>query len=122
MKIVMPFVLVSVLLTGCSHGNAPVQKELTGTWTNELGMTVVSQDGSCHSQMTTSDGKTINQVGSMIVKNGELIVTLTSTTETNVRVPIQVIWPSFRFANNGRELQLIGNNGVVQAELYKIDK
>ena len=125
MKYILPFVTLSLLLTGCSPRSprdVKIQKELTGSWSNGLGDTVIASDGAYHCQMTSSDGKITKVVGTMIAKNGVLIDTLTSTTQTNISVPQSVVWHSFKFSNDGRELDLIGNNGATQATLRKVEK
>jgi hypothetical protein len=123
MKTKLPlFVLLGFTLIGCGPRVSSVQKKLTGSWTNEMGSSVVSSDGTYHSEMKASDGTIIKMTGTMIAKDGDIVDTLTSTTQTNVSVPSAAVWHHFEFSEDGRELRLIGNNGAVQATMRKVDK
>jgi hypothetical protein len=121
MKSSLTFVLLSFLIAGCSRRDAAVQKELTeassttnafspflsndatiqkeliGTWHRDSGSfqvtNVIAWDGSYHGMVVGANNITVNSSeGSFIAKNGDLIVTTTKNSNTNMQTPQVVQW------------------------------
>ena len=97
MKAILPFVLLSFLIAGCSRRDATIQKELTGTWYRDVGgfqiTNIIAPDGSYESQVVGANNVTVNSSeGSLIAKNGVLIETTIKNNNTNVQTPQVVQW------------------------------
>jgi hypothetical protein len=97
-KTILAFVLLSLLLAGCSRRDATIQKELTGTWTRQFGhgfgiTNVITPDGSYQCQLVSLTNGTIDSLeGSLIAKNGVLIDTVTKDSDTNQKTPRVMQW------------------------------
>jgi hypothetical protein len=99
MKTILTFVLLSLLLTGCSRRDTTIQKELTGTWTRHFGnglaiTNIIMPNGSYQCQIVGLPNGTIDSLeGSMIAKNGVLIDTVTKdSSDTNQQTPRVIQW------------------------------
>jgi hypothetical protein len=121
MKSLLTFVLLSFSIAGCSRRDATVQKELTqasgttnalppflsndatiqkgliGTWHRDSGgfqvTNVIALDGSYQGKVVGVNNITVNSSeGSFIAKNGDLIVTTTKNSNTNMQTPHVVQW------------------------------
>ena len=116
MKTIRTFVLLGLLLTGCSRRDAAIQRELTGTWTChfENGATVtnvVAPGGGYRCQLVGGpSGPTTTLEGTLIARNGMLIDTVTGDSHTNARLPRVMEWQIVRIDRH--ELVLSGKNGA----------
>jgi hypothetical protein len=88
MKYTITFIFLALLLTGCGRRDAKIQQQLTGTWV-ETGDSyrstrVVSPSGSFDFQITSlTNGITVKEAGTFLVRDGDLIVTVTNDSRTN---------------------------------------
>jgi len=88
MKNTITFIFLSLLLTGCGRRDSQIQQELTGTWV-ETGDSfrstrVVSPSGSFDFQITgLTNGITVKEEGTLLARDGDLIITLTKDSRTN---------------------------------------
>jgi hypothetical protein len=82
-------VLISLLVVGCGHSDAKIQQGLAGTWDIDKGFgvhgTVVTDlDGNYKSQFTGyKDGHISIVEGTLLVKDGVLVDTVTKDNATN---------------------------------------
>ena len=88
MKYTTTFILLGLLLTGCGRRDAKIQQALTGTWV-EAGDSfrstrVVSPSGSFDFLITgLTNGVTVKEEGTLVTKDGDLIITVTNDSRTN---------------------------------------
>ena len=88
MKNTITFIFLGLLLTGCSHSDSEIQRQLTGTWV-ETGDSfrstrVVSPSGSFDFQISgLTNGVTVKEEGTLLARDGGLIITLTKDSRTN---------------------------------------
>jgi PBP1b-binding outer membrane lipoprotein LpoB len=88
MKNTITFIFLGLLLTGCSRNDSEIQRQLTGTWV-ETGDSfrstrVVSPSGSFDFQITgLTNGITVKEEGTLLARDGALIITLTKDSRTN---------------------------------------
>jgi hypothetical protein len=88
MKYTITFLFLALLLTGCGRRDAKIQHALTGTWL-EAGDSfqstrVVSPSGSFDFQITgLTNGITVKEEGTLLARDGGLIVTVTNDSRTN---------------------------------------
>jgi hypothetical protein len=93
MKTILTFVLTSLLLAGCSRHDAMIQSNLTGTWTHDWGQgihstSVIASDGDYQCEIFgLTNGRVVRLEGTMIVKHGVLIDTVTTDSQTNAQTP-----------------------------------
>ena len=126
MKTILTFVLLSLLLAGCSRRDATIQKELTGTWTRHSGAdfavtNVIAADGSYVCQLFGNpNGRVDTLEGTLIANNGVLIDTVTKDSETNQQTPLVMQWQIVSIDRH--ELVLSGNNGATKATLDKVER
>ncbi|MEI8291027.1 MAG: hypothetical protein WCH99_16300 [Verrucomicrobiota bacterium] len=94
MRIAWSFILLSLLLLSCGRNDAKMQRELPGTWVavfpNGVQSTVVvNADGSYSCQHTRlTNGVTLSRIeGTIQIRDGLLIDTVTKHSSTNAKVP-----------------------------------
>ena len=126
MKMILTFVLLSFVLTGCGQRDATIQRQLTGTWTRHFGngcsvTNVIAPDGSYHCQLVGGpNGPTNTLEGTLIAKNGVLIDTVTKDSETNQQTPRVTQEQIVRI--DGHQFVVSINNGATTATLDKVDR
>jgi hypothetical protein len=126
MKTILTFVLLSLLLVGCSRSDATIQKELTGTWTRHsvVGFAVtnvIAADGSYVCQLFGNpNGRVDTLEGTLIATNGGLIDTVTNDSETNQQTPRAMQWQIVYIDGHG--LVLSGNYGATKATFDKVER
>jgi hypothetical protein len=96
MKHAFAFLALSLLLTACGRNDARLQRQVTGTWVVEVGnnirsVNLIRPDGSYAAKVTGfTNGSVVMIEGTFRVKNGELIETVTKSSQTNEKVPFTV--------------------------------
>jgi hypothetical protein len=96
MKYTITFILLGLLLTGCGRRDAKIQQQLTGTWV-ETGDSfrstrVVCSSGSFDFQITgLTNGITVKEAGTLLARDGDLIITVTNDSRTNASLMPQVL-------------------------------
>jgi hypothetical protein len=78
MSISPTFVLLGLLLTGCTHRSPGLSERIAGTWTRDADFKLTLQpDGSTSSFFRASDG-TVSYQGTWRIKDSALLVTITN--------------------------------------------
>jgi hypothetical protein len=125
MKTILTFVLTSLLLAGCSRRDATIQGNLTGTWTHDWGngihgTSVIASDGGYQCEISGfTNGRVVRLEGTMIVKHGVLIDTLTTDSQTNAQTPRIFQWQIDHM--NNHEFVLSSTNLTTKAIFNKVE-
>jgi hypothetical protein len=96
MKNAFTFIILCLLLTACGRSDARIQKQVTGTWVVDAGnnirsVNLIRPDGSFATKVTGfTNGSVVLIEGTFRVKNGELVETVTKSSQTNEKVPFVV--------------------------------
>lgn len=96
MKCTIPFIFLTLLQVGCGRRDAKIQQQVTGTWVVQYGgdircTNIIRPDGGYSATVTGfPDGHIISIEGTIVAKDGDLIETVTSDSETNQTVPLVV--------------------------------
>ena len=130
MKTILAFVLLSLLLAGCSRRDTTIQKELTGTWTRQFGhgyqiTNVIAPDGSYQCQIVGLTNGTINSLeGRLIAKNGVLIDTVTKDSNTNQQTPRVMQWQIVHIDRHGLVLsgKVLSDAEPIKATFEKVER
>jgi hypothetical protein len=89
----MTFIVLSLLLTACSHRDAVIQQDVTGTWVvyyadNIQSTNVIKPDGGYTATVSGfTNGSIVRIEGTVLARDGALIETITNDSETNHKVP-----------------------------------
>ncbi len=106
MKHAFTFIILSLLLTACGRNDARLERQVTGTWVVEIGnnirsVSVIRPDGGYAATVTGfTNGSVVMVEGSFRVKNGELVETVTKSSQTNEKVPFTVHGQIIRLNNH----------------------
>ena len=130
MKTILAFVLLSLLLAGCSRRDTTIQKELTGTWTRQLGhgfqiTNVIAPDGSYQCQIVGLTNGAIDTLeGSLVAKNGVLIDTVRKDSDTNQQTPRVMQWQIVQIDKHELVLsgKVLSDAGAIKATFEKVEK
>jgi len=85
-----------LVVTGCGRSDASIQQAMTGTWAVEFGgkircTNVISSNGGFTGTVTGfPDGHVIQVAGTIIARGGDLIETITNSSEKNEPLPLIV--------------------------------
>jgi hypothetical protein len=87
-RFALAFVFLCPLLTGCARSDAQIQRALIGTWIetgeNFRSTRIVSPSGTFDFQITAfKNGITDKEAGTLLAKDGGLIITLTNDSRIN---------------------------------------
>ncbi|HEY1718687.1 MAG TPA: hypothetical protein VGH42_10415 [Verrucomicrobiae bacterium] len=82
------FIFLGLLLTGCGRSDAKIQRQLTGTWVEKgdsfRSTRAVSPSGNFDFEITgLTNGITVKEEGTLLAKDGDLIITVTNDSRTN---------------------------------------
>jgi len=96
MKHVFTFIILCLLLTACGRSDARLQRQVTGTWVVDVGnnirsVNLIRPDGSYAAKVTGfTNGSVVMIEGTFLVKNGELVETVTKSSQKDEKVPFVV--------------------------------
>lgn len=106
MKHAFAFIILSLLLTACGRTDVRIQRQVTGTWVVEVGnnirsVNLIRPDGSYAAKVTGfTNGSVVMIEGTFRVKNGELVETVTKSSQPNEKVPFTVHGQIIRLNNH----------------------
>jgi len=96
MKHLFIFVALSLLLTACDSRDAKIQQQVTGTWVVDVdqhirSLNIIKPDGRFAAKVTGfTNGSVIIIEGTFQARGGELIETVTKSSQKNEKVPFVV--------------------------------
>ncbi len=90
MRLTLPLAFLVLLVAGCHRNDAKLSRQIVGTWAPGAGISMaISPDGSFLSAFTkTNLVVVLTYQGTWLVRDGELVMTITNASGTKEHEPV----------------------------------